>query len=122
MTCVRGKEAACKNEIVRIFDDYAHEFYGPELQRYLEDLKAEEENAPAAEEKQVFIEDLVAQEIAELKDANQAYKTREEKKKEFFSGYEIGCECGKTDPNVACAIQYHANFDISYLYSDKKAN
>ncbi|CDO51616.1 similar to Saccharomyces cerevisiae YGL232W TAN1 Putative tRNA acetyltransferase [Geotrichum candidum] len=93
VTCVRGKEAACKNEIVRIFDDYAHEFYGPELQRYLEDLKAEEENAPAAEEKQVFIEDLVAQEIAELKDANQAYKTREEKKKEFFSGYEIGCEC-----------------------------
>jgi hypothetical protein len=119
---VRGKEAACKNEIVRIFDDYAHEFYGPELQRYLENLKAEEENAPPVEEKQLFIEDLVAQEIAKLKDANQTYKTREEKKKEFFSGYEIGCECGRTENKVVRTMRYNANFNTSYLHPDKKAD
>lgn len=82
---------------MRIFEDYANEFYGEKLEIYRNELNNEDSKPDPEEntaEKRLFIEDIVAKELADLKEANAIYKTKEEKKKEFFTGYEIGCECG----------------------------
>lgn len=93
MTCVRGKEAACKNEMVRVLEDYSNEFYGDQIKKYFEELEDED---PEQEDQELPIEDAIAKEIAELKSqTSTGFKTREEKKRELFSGMEIGCECGK---------------------------
>lgn len=106
MTCVRGKEAACKLEIVRILDDYAKEFYSEKIKKHFEALdrgeitedgeEHEDEEVEHLEEAQLDIEERIKREIEELKrNESTGFKTKEEKKRDLFEGMEIGCECGR---------------------------
>lgn len=79
-----------------MLEEYAEEYYGDEIKKYLEELSSATSPKPDAEEEELSIEDAIAKEMAELKGtSNAALKTKEEKKKELFRGMEIGCECGR---------------------------
>lgn len=90
---------------MRVLEDYADEFYGDSIKKYFEALErgelADGENTESIEETNkeeahLDIEERIRREVEDLKQSSSTgFKTKEEKKKELFSGMEIGCECGK---------------------------
>lgn len=95
MTCTRGKEAACRKEIVEVFLEYSKEFYGDLEVELGEEKEGEDENGEGEKVKETeSIEESLAKELEELRESAKGSKSQKQGEvKGLFEAMEIGCEC-----------------------------
>lgn len=95
VTCARGKEAACRKEIIDIFLEYSKEFYGDlEVEAGADKEQDEEDKEEEEQGGKESIEDSIAKELQELRESSEAGKSKKQgETKGLFEAQEIGCEC-----------------------------
>ncbi|ODQ64840.1 hypothetical protein NADFUDRAFT_47403 [Nadsonia fulvescens var. elongata DSM 6958] len=97
VTCVRGKETACRNEVMLMFNEYAEKFYGtttatPKV-KYGVDAEADSESEEEIEE-ELSIEDAIAREVNEIKQSTKVTGLNKNSKVlPVFTPISVGCEC-----------------------------